>query len=57
MKKYLTILGYYIAIGAISTLVGTTLALYTPLPVLIPMIGIAVCGAAYIDYRRFFNNK
>lgn len=57
MKKYLAILAYYLGIIAASTLVGTTLATHTPWWALIPTTMIAACGAAYIDYRRFFSDN
>ena len=57
MKKYLAILAYYLGIITVSTLVGTTLATYTPWWALIPLTVITVCGCAYIDYRRFFSNN
>jgi len=57
VKKYLAILAYYIAVITVSTLVGTALATHTPWWVLIPLIMIAVCGVAYIDYQRFFGDN
>lgn len=56
MKKYLAILGYYIAIVTISSLVGTGLALYVlarfPWMVTASMMLLTVCVVAWVDYRR-----
>lgn len=57
MKKYLPILAYYIAVITVSVLVGTALVLTLPWWALIPMMIIATCACAYIDYRRFFSDN
>lgn len=57
MKKYLLILAYYLGIITVTALVGTALATHTPWWALIPLTMIAVCGCAYIDFRRFFGDN
>ena len=61
MKKYLTILAYYIAIVTVSSLVGTALALYVlvrfPWMVTATLLILTVCVISWIDYRRVTTNE
>ena len=57
MKKYLAVLAYYLGIITVAALVGTALATYAPWWALITLTMIGVCGAAYVDYRRFFSDN
>lgn len=61
MKKYLAILGYYIAIVTVSTLVGTALALYVlarlPWMVTASMMLLTVCAISLADYRRVTTSR
>lgn len=61
MKKYLQILGYYTAIVAVSSLVGTALALYVlarlPWMVTATMMILTVCAISWIDYRRVTTSR
>ena len=50
------VLAYETAIVIACGLVGTILATHTPWWVLIPLMMIGMCAAAYVDYRRFFND-
>ena len=52
MKEYLILLAQYIILIAISSLVGTALALYVPWQALVIIEIPAVCVLAYVDYRR-----
>ena len=61
MKKYLLILAYYTAIIAISSLIGTGLALYVlarlPWMVTATMMLLIVCVISWADYRRVTISK
>lgn len=61
MKKYLTILAYYITIVTISSLVGTALALYVlarlPWLVTATMMLLTVCVVSWADYRRVTTSR
>lgn len=61
MKKYLAILAYYTAIIAISSLVGTALALYVlsrlPWMVTATMMLLTVCVVSWADYRRVTTSR
>ena len=56
MKKYLKVLAYETAIIIACGLMATILATHAPWWVLIPLMIIGICAAAYVDYRRFFND-
>lgn len=55
MKNYLAILAYYATIIIVSVLLTAILVTHTPWWVLIPLAMISACGAAYIDFRRFYD--
>lgn len=57
MKKYMTTLATYITTIIASVLAATWLTAHTPWWALIPMTIITLCGATYINYRRFFNDN
>lgn len=61
MKKYLAILGYYIAIVTVSSLVGTALALYVlarlPWIATASMMLLTVCVVSLADYRRVTTSR
>lgn len=61
MKKYLAIFAYYTAIIAISSLVGTALALYVlsrlPWMATTSLLILTVSVISWIDYRRVTTNK
>ena len=61
MKKYLAILGCYIAIITVGFLVGTALALYVlqrlPWMVTATMMLLIVCVVSWVDYRRVTISK
>ena len=54
MKKYLATLTYYVAIITVSVLLTVILVTHAPWWVLIPLVMISACGAAYTDFRRFY---
>ena len=61
MKKYLAILGYYIAIVTVSSLVGTALALYVlarlPWIATASMMLLTVCVVSLADYWRVTTSR
>ena len=61
MKKYLAILTYYTVIVAVSSLVGTGLALYVlarfPWMVTTSMLILTMCVVSWADYRRVSGRK
>lgn len=61
MKKYLLILAYYTAIIAVSSLVGTALALYVlarlPWMATASMMVLTVCVISWVDYRRVATSR
>ena len=54
MKNYLAILAHYVGIIIVSVLLTVMLVTHAPWWVLIPLVMIGACGAAYTNFRRFY---
>ena len=55
MKNHLATLAYYAAIIIVSVLLTVILVTHAPWWALIPLGMISACGAAYTNFRHFYN--